>query len=311
MTPAPTVVKRVMGKVPLLVHANMNAQRMDTNVNFVTQTTTWRVFAAAKITQSPLLLLRTARVPFFNALCTVTDSGRPPTGRQTIPLDHHVYDNLSDTWHMKRSSPQPFVNVTIKIVATDYTNLGFDLSAPSLTCQIPAMADTGCQSCLAGMKVICRLGLRTSNLIPVTMRMHTVNNGGITILGATILRISGTDNQGKILETRQMTYITDSSDKLFLSKEACIALEMIPHTFPIMGVATSPHTMQHAALHEDQTKPAPVLGASSLLLPPQNCHSLLSKKMVCGCNSFSLTTTSPALSTPVSTKHCPSWTLFP
>ena len=155
---------------------------------------------------------------------------------------------------MKRSSPQPFVNVTIKIVPTDYTDLGFDLSAPTVTCQILAMADTGCQSCLAGIKVIRRLGLRKSDLIPVTMRIHTVNNGGIKILGATILRISGTDNQGKILETRQMTYITDSPDKLFLSKEACIALEMIPHTFPRMGVATSPHTTQHAALHEDQTK---------------------------------------------------------
>ena len=143
---------------------------------------------------------------------------------------------------MKRSSPQPFVNVTIKIVPTHYTDLGFDLSAPTVTCQIPAMADTGCQSCLAGMKVIRRLGLRT------------VNNGDIKILGATILRISGTDSQGKILETRQMTYIKDSSDKLFRSKEACIALEMILHTFPSMGVATSPHTTQHAVLHEDQTK---------------------------------------------------------
>ena len=66
MTPAPSVVKRAMGKVPLLVQANMNAQRMDTDVNFVTVTTTWRVFAAARITQSPLLLLlRTARAPFL------------------------------------------------------------------------------------------------------------------------------------------------------------------------------------------------------------------------------------------------------
>ena len=66
----------------------------------------------------------------FDALCTVTDSGQSPTGRQTIPLDHHVYDNLSDTWHMKRSSPQPFMNVTIKIVPTDYTDLGFGPLCP-------------------------------------------------------------------------------------------------------------------------------------------------------------------------------------
>lgn len=52
------------------------------------------------------------------------------------------------------------------------------------------MADTGCQSCLAGVQVIHKLGLTKSDLIPLTMKMHAANNGGITILGATILRIS-------------------------------------------------------------------------------------------------------------------------
>ena len=53
------------------------------------------------------------------------------------------------------------------------------------------MPNTGCQSCLASIKVIRRLGLCESDLIPVTMQMHAVNNNGIKILGAVILRFSG------------------------------------------------------------------------------------------------------------------------
>ena len=96
----------------------------------------------------------------FNALCNVSDSSQHrSSGRKTIPLDHHVFDNLSDTWRKQRSTPQPFVTVTIKIVKKDYTDLGFDLSASTMSCQAPGLTDTGCQSCLAGIKIISRLGV--------------------------------------------------------------------------------------------------------------------------------------------------------
>ena len=94
------------------------------------------------------------------------------------------------------------------------------------------MADTGCQSCLASLTIIKRLGLRQTDLIPVPMRMHAANNKGITILAATILRFLGKCKSGATLETREITYVTDSSDKLFLSREACIALGIISEIFP-------------------------------------------------------------------------------
>ena len=56
----------------------------------------------------------------------------------TVPLDHHMY-----------------------------AELGFgDKYIGSFSASVPAMADTGCQSCLVGLKVIHRLGLRESDLIP-------------------------------------------------------------------------------------------------------------------------------------------------
>ena len=94
------------------------------------------------------------------------------------------------------------------------------------------MADTGCQSCLVGLKVIRRLGLQRSDLIPVTMNMHSADERKIKILGATILRISGLNQFGESIVTRQLTYVTDTSSKFFLSREACIALGIIPDDFP-------------------------------------------------------------------------------
>lgn len=96
------------------------------------------------------------------------------------------------------------------------------------------MADTSCQSCLAGLKVIHNLGLVESGLIPVTMRMNTATNSGIRILGAILLRLSSRDPRGQLLEMRQMTYITPSSDKLFLSREACVDLGIITNVFPTL-----------------------------------------------------------------------------
>ena len=99
------------------------------------------------------------------------------------------------------------------------------------------MADTGCQSCLAGIKVLTRLGMSTADLIPVSMKMHAANNNAINIIGAVVLRFCGQSASGNSLETRQLTYITDSSDKLFLSREACVALGMISPKFPRIGEA--------------------------------------------------------------------------
>lgn len=64
-----------------------------------------------------------------------------------------------------------------------------------------------------------------------------------TIIGAPFLRMSGLDNHGEPVETRQMTYVTDNSDKLFLSREACVALGIIPDSFPSVGTCTCSENM--------------------------------------------------------------------
>lgn len=183
-----------------------------------------------------------ATVSEFSELCTIRAlghySGRP------ISIDHHLYNNLRDRWMKRPSQAQPYIQLTLTANTEDYKALGFKLHTRTRPLTLPAMADTGCQSCLVGIQVATRLGLTQDDLIPVTMKMHAANEKGINILGAAILRFSGTGKPDHPMETRQIVYVTDSSDRIFLSREACVELGMISKTFPTIGEVHHTSTIQ-------------------------------------------------------------------
>ena len=64
---------------------------------------------------------------------------------RTLPLADHLYD---DKWTKRPSNPQPYIYLTLTIKRDDYKALGLDLRKHTRTVTLPAMADTGFQSCL-------------------------------------------------------------------------------------------------------------------------------------------------------------------
>ena len=78
------------------------------------------------------------------------------------------------------------------------------------------------------------------------MRMDTVNNNQITILGAVILNIAGQSQGGTQRKRKQIVYVTDELDKFYLSRQACIDLCMILPTFPTIS-----ETTHHIQLHQE------------------------------------------------------------
>ena len=160
-------------------------------------------------------------------------------GLRSVILDHHLYDNMCNKWSRQPSKAQPFINLAMSTHKDDYQALGFTMTFPPHSCTIQGMADTGCQSCLCGLQIIRKLGMSEKDLMPVTMRMHAANKQDIKILGAAIVRLCGISKTGKQLQTRQILYITDNADKLFISREACIALGMISKDFPAIGEMAS------------------------------------------------------------------------
>ena len=89
------------------------------------------------------------------------------------------------------------------------------------------MADTGCQSCLISLKLLRRIGVQKKHLTPTSMSMETANHGCIDIIGSVVVRLTGASPGGDILETRQILYVTEQANKLFLSQEACEDLGLL------------------------------------------------------------------------------------
>lgn len=177
----------------------------------------------------------------FAELCTITMT-KANSELCTLPLAHHLYDDICDKWMRRVSSPQPYVNLTFTNEREDYKALGFDLLKRTHAVSLQAMADTGCQSCLIGIKVAQQMGLSTEDLIPVSMTMKAANNKGIRILGAVVVRFAGNSDDARRLETRQIAYVTDTSDRIFISRAACVNLGLISDKFPTIeeeNLATS------------------------------------------------------------------------
>ena len=134
-------------------------------------------------------------------------------------------------WLRRRCKSQPYVRLQMNIQWEDYDHFGFPLKVPQALSFISAMADTGCQSCLAGLKLVTKLGVSVRELIPVNIKMQTANNHNICTLGTTVLSLPGKNNEGEEQSTRQIM-VTDNTDKLFLCRDACIDFnhpKHIPH----------------------------------------------------------------------------------
>ena len=159
-------------------------------------------------------------------------------------------------WEKRASDPQPFIDVTIQAVPSDAHSLGFhtSLKTPTHPVTYPVMADTGCQSCLAGTALHTKLGLDRRHLLRVNMRMTAANCGAIDIIGTLALRISGTSLSKTTLESHQIVYFTSSTDRMFLRKQACIALGMIPPNFPTTGGTDTANTTKDAISSDSQTQ---------------------------------------------------------
>ena len=236
---------------------------------------------------------------------------------------HHTYNQLTDTWIRQASKPQPFIKVTATISTSNYTAFGLTITKPTISVTFSTIADTGCQSCLAGISTIHHLGMTCKDLIPVALQMHAANNAKLAILGAAIIQFSGQSNSGKTLVTCQLIYITDSTDKIFLSREACIDLRLISCQFPSIGEALLPPDNK-AISHASLTQQPPVimkqdlLSTTQVLLPHATAlndnyhrqslnqyHFPRQTRTGKSHSSGSSTTTSPALLTCASTNPSP------
>ena len=145
-------------------------------------------------------------------------------------LHHQTWDPASQLWTQRKSPPQPHIDVTISARVEDFRHHGHTLHKETHNLATTAMADTGCQSCLAGPSLLSKLRLTASDLIPANLIMHSASGTNMPILGAAILRIRAKPTGP---ETRQMVYFSEIANKLYLSLATCADLGLIHKDFPL------------------------------------------------------------------------------
>ena len=161
-------------------------------------------------------------------------------------LPHQVWSQAYGEWTQRKSPPQPTLAVTISTKRSDYQVHGHTLRKEGAITSTLALADTGCQSCLAGTQVMKGLGLEQKDLIPSSLTMRSASGNQLPIIGATLTRIEDPRTGNK---TRQMVYISPAATKLYLSLSACADLGLVRGDFPQRQVA--------AAIGDRQTPPGP------------------------------------------------------
>ena len=180
--------------------------------------------------------------PVWQELCSIDiNSGQDVNASCTV-VGHHVFKGAGKGWALKPSKPQPTIQLSVSIHQEDYKQLGINLTVRETHKHVWVSPDTCAQSCLAGFNFARLLGLHKGQLTPVKLRMLAANKSHINVLGAVIVRFSGKTKSNNTVETRQMVYISDSTDKLYLSREACEDLGIVSHNFPTIN-DTSEHSI--------------------------------------------------------------------
>ena len=134
--------------------------------------------------------------------------------------------------------PHPTLSVKISTDSEAYAQ--FHIRAPPLrAANITAIADTGAQTCLMGLPILHKLGLTKKHLHPTSKRIFAANNEEIKVLGAVFFRISGCSGRGRRFETPAAVYVTDSTDRFYLSRIDLVRLGIVGPEFPQVGAAVA------------------------------------------------------------------------
>ena len=108
---------------------------------------------------------RETATALFQSLCSVENA--PPVDNEIVcnlgdfELEHCVYNATQDTWVKKPSAPKPTLSLYTTHYPCDTRALGLltPLRRPTKAALVSIVADTGCQSCLAGTNLLSKLGL--------------------------------------------------------------------------------------------------------------------------------------------------------
>ena len=135
-----------------------------------------------------------------------------------------------DRGRFEPSSPAapPTVFISLEILQEAHQKYGTPINTPAKKYHdVEALADTGCQTCTAGMNLLTHMKIPPAYLIPTKHRITGITDTSLKIIGALMLAITF---KGKT--SNQMVYISDNTSGLYLSETTLKDLEIVHEQFP-------------------------------------------------------------------------------
>ena len=171
--------------------------------------------------------------------CNLNMSGCGSKKKKTLP--HTAYDEYRG-WISSRPESHPELPISASLCTQGYQQLDIPppriISRKVVTITLP---DTGAQMTVAGVKFIHSLGVKKSELIPLSHGVNAANTARLGLLGGLLVTFIGEDCLGNMKTSKQLCYVADNIDGVFLSRSACVDLGLIDKNFPTVGTFNSPN----------------------------------------------------------------------
>ena len=143
---------------------------------------------------------------------------------------HLCWNKEADSFQPHAPPPSPIMMVTVRILTDVHKRYGRPVEEHTsivVSSQIEAIADTGCQTCTSGSKLLKHLKVPLSYLIPTRHRIIGITDTTLEIKGALMLAITFNGNT-----CNQMVYIAGNASGLYLSEASLKDLGVITRDFP-------------------------------------------------------------------------------
>ena len=160
----------------------------------------------------------------------------------TIPLPHHIHSHV-EGWLQTKPSDSPSHPVEINLDKKAYAQLSVpppslyhNRHRPGRLANARATFDTGAQISVGPTQLVHHLGVKSETIFRVATKVNAATSTPLVVKGAVLLQITAKNSTtNRTLTSRQLVYISDSVNQLYLSKNACIDLGTIPPSFPSIG----------------------------------------------------------------------------
>ena len=154
---------------------------------------------------------------------------RPEEAKEAVKYPHMEW--INGEFVPQRPAPSPLITVQATVMEAAHTKLGvkWEGSRKGAFKQrtTKGLADSGCQTCTAGVDFLSEVGCPLSYLVPTSHRINGITHTGLNILGSVMIRFEIGDK-----ETRQMVHISENTRGLYLSETALKKLGVIHGDFP-------------------------------------------------------------------------------